>query len=128
MGLTILDASVVIALLDRDDALHHASVAAVLRADGLGLPASALTESMVAPHRRGVAREMRSLLDDMAVSIEPLTESMADRAASMRAREASMRLGDALVLATAEILGAERILTGDRRWLRWSELVELVEA
>ncbi|MEZ4596831.1 MAG: PIN domain-containing protein [Chloroflexota bacterium] len=126
MGLTIVDASVVIAALDDADALHRRSTAALTTSDRLVLPASALAEAMVRPHRDGRATEVRSSLDALGFEIEPLTEAIADRAAALRARHASMRLGDALVLATAETIDADRILTGDTRWPGWSDRVEVV--
>ena len=57
MALTVLDAGIVIALLDSDDA-HHAAARAALhdaldRGDDLVLPASAYAECMVGPLRRG---------------------------------------------------------------------------
>lgn len=129
MGLTVLDASVVIGMLDDTDALHLAAAEAMLSTtDELVLPASALAETMVNPHRRGVAMDVRRVLDQAGVRVEPLTDAMADRAASLRARHAAMRLGDALVLGTAEVLGADRVLTGDARWRAWGERVVVVGA
>jgi len=59
VALTVLDAGVVIAVLDAADG-HHAAARAALsealaRGDELVLPASAYAESLVGPSRRGQA-------------------------------------------------------------------------
>lgn len=124
---TVVAASVVIAILDDTDALHRSSVEALLLGAGrIVLPASAFAETMVNPHRRGLAATVRATLDELGLAIEPLTDAMADRAAALRARHPSVRLGDALVLGTAEVLGADRVLTGDARWAAWSDRVVIV--
>jgi predicted nucleic acid-binding protein len=49
--------------------------------------------------------------------IEPLSTEIARQAAELRAIHGSvLRLPDALVLATAKTLGAQWVLTTDRRW------------
>src|SRR3990170_665202 len=86
MGLTVLDAGVVIAVLDAADG-HHAAARAALsealaRGDELVLPASAYAESLVGPSRRG---------------------------------QAAVAALDALVLATAETADADLLITTDGR-------------
>jgi hypothetical protein len=39
---------------------------------------------------------------------------------------ASMRLADALVPATAEVLDADQVMTGDRRSSAWSDGVRVI--
>lgn len=125
----VVDASVVIAVLDDTDVLHRRAVEALARVrSDLILPVSAYAETMVNPHRRGIAAAVRETIDLVGLMIEPLTDAMADRAAALRAGHPSMRLGDALVLGTAEIIDAERVLTGDARWAAWSDRVVLVQA
>jgi predicted nucleic acid-binding protein len=53
---------------------------------------------------------------DLAMRVESLSPEMARRAAALRARHARLRLPDALVLATADVLDAARVLTADRAW------------
>lgn len=57
MALTILDAGVIIGVLDADDAHHRgareALMAALERGDSLVVPASAYAEALAAPARRG---------------------------------------------------------------------------
>ncbi|MCY7419749.1 MAG: PIN domain-containing protein [Chloroflexi bacterium] len=125
----VVDASVMIAALDEHDALYRAAVAALARhiGDTLVVPASAFAEFMVGAHRSGRAEVTRRRLHELDATIQPITEEMADAAARLRARHTSLRLADALVLGTAEVLEAERILTGDRSWTAWSDRVELIE-
>jgi predicted nucleic acid-binding protein len=117
VALLVLDASVVIALLDENDALHEraAAVLARARSDELILPASAFAEVLVVPYRQGadaVAR-LEATLAEVPVRVEPLTAAIARRAAALRATHDRLRLADALVLATAEDLDG-RVLTADR--------------
>jgi predicted nucleic acid-binding protein len=127
VALIVLDASVVIAHLDPDDALHDAATEALLAHgdDDLRLPASAYAESLVDPARKGRMDEARDALAALQLEIAPIDATVAERAASLRARESGIRLPDALVLACGEVLGADAVLTGDRRWQRF-ERVELI--
>jgi predicted nucleic acid-binding protein len=109
--------------LDAGDAHHARAVAAIGRAGraGLVLPASAYAEILVDPWRRGrhAVAVVREFVADLGVRIEPLSTEVAERAASLRARHGALRLPDALVLATADALGAT-VLTCDRAWPRVS--------
>ena len=123
MGLTVLDAGVVIALLDASDAHHPAAIASVGdardRGDTLLLPTSAYAECLVAPHRRGpdAVAVVDRLLDALPVRVEPADRSIARAAAALRAAHGtSLRLPDALVVATAIVRGADRIITTDAGW------------
>jgi predicted nucleic acid-binding protein len=121
VAVLVLDASVVIALLDENDALHERAAAVIERArsDELILPASAFAEILVAPYRQSddaVAR-FETTLAEVPVRVEPLTATIARRAASLRAAHARLRLADALVLATAAEAGAV-VLTADRALAR----------
>lgn len=131
MALVVLDASVVIAFLDPDDALHAAAVEALTehQHDELVIPASVYAEILVAPYRRGAeaVAEVEAFLADFAVHIEGTTPSIARAAAQLRGASRSLRLPDALVLATADELEAERLLTGDESWARVSGRVTLIQ-
>lgn len=123
MGLTVLDAGVVIALLDAADAHHAAAVASVRiardRGDVLVLPASAYAECLVSPHRRGpdAVAVVDRFLDALPARVEPADRSIAAAASALRAtHRTALRLPDALVIATALVLGADRILTTDAGW------------
>jgi predicted nucleic acid-binding protein len=123
VGLTVLDAGIIIAVLDGDDAHHgvarEALHGALERGHRLALPASAYAEVMVAPQRRGQesAATVDTFIDAVPTIIEPATRDIARAAAALRARHGgALRLPDALVLATAEILGADNVLTTDAGW------------
>ena len=128
MALTVLDASVVIAHLDPDDTLHSAATTALLEhaRDDLRLPASAYAESLVDPARRGRLDEARNALAMLQLQIVPIDASLAERAATLRGNERALRLPDALVLACAHLLGADAILTADRRWSRFERVKVIV--
>jgi len=116
VGALILDASVLIGLLDRADAHHTRAVDAVEEADAadrrLVTPASAYSEALVAFARAGRLTEARDAIAGMGITVAPLTASMAERAAELRAGHARLRLPDAIVLACAHQLQGE-LLTYD---------------
>ena len=128
MGLTVLDAGVIIGFLDANDAHHAAANVALgdarLRHDRLVVPASAFAEVMVAPSRKGAAAiaAVRDLVDRLPLEIAPLDAEIALAAGSLRARHPSLKLPDALVIATADHLGADHLITTDRRWPSRSKL------
>jgi predicted nucleic acid-binding protein len=131
VALVVLDASVVIAFLDPDDALHDAAVAALTdhQHDELLIPTSAYAEILVAPHRRGseAVAEVEAVLSDFSIRPETLTPAIARGAAKLRSESRSLRLPDALVLATAAELGAEVVLTGEESWAKISDNVTLIQ-
>ena len=123
MALTVLDASIVIAVLDSENA-HHAAARAGLasRVDALDtfvLPVSAYAETLVGAFRSGDAAvaTVEAFLDALPVRIEPATPNIGRHAARLRAEHGGrLPLPDAFVVATAMELRAERLLTTDRRW------------
>lgn len=133
MGLTVLDAGVIIGVLDGSDARHAAAraalTAALERGDPLAVPASAYAEAQVGPARAGrqAMRRLDEFLADLAIEVEPITRQVAARAAQLRARHGSrLRLPDALVLATAVHLKADRVLTTDAGWPAAGISVEVI--
>jgi len=122
MGLTHLDAGVIIAFLDADDVHHDAARSALADAldhtERLSLAASALAECLVGPARRSpkAVEVVRTLIERLPASIVDLDAEIATRAAMLRARHRSLKLPDALVLATAEQSRADRLITTDRKW------------
>lgn len=128
MGLTVLDAGVLIGFLDAGDA-HHAAAgralsAALGRHDRVCLPASALAEALVSPSRRGAqaVHVLRGLVARLPVEIATLDEPTAVAAAALRATHPSLGLPDALVIATAHVLDADVLVTTDRGWPTQGEL------
>jgi predicted nucleic acid-binding protein len=95
-----------------------ASRAAVEGHDQLAMSASALAECMVGPARRGAAAiaVVDELVDRLPVAVVALGREVTREAARLRARHRSLRLPDALVIATAVVDGADRIVTTDRAW------------
>lgn len=123
MGLTVLDAGIIIGVLDAEDLHHQAAVQLLSTAtdegDQIAVPASAYAEALVGPARRGQSarRAVDDFLADLAAEVEPITRQAAARAAELRATHGSrLKLPDALVVAIAMHLKADRILTTDRRW------------
>ena len=122
MGLTHLDAGVIIAFLDADDSRHDTATSvladALERADRLSIAASALAECLVGPARRSTkaVELVRTAIGRLPASVVPLDEQIATRAAMLRARHRTLKLPDALVIATAETSGADRLITTDRKW------------
>jgi predicted nucleic acid-binding protein len=117
----ILDASVLIALLDTADTHHKRAIDDVEAADQEGrqllLPASAYSETLVAFARARRLDEARQAITGMGVTVVSLTDTIAERAAQLRARHDRLRLPDAIVLATAQEL-AGSVLSYDRRLSR----------
>lgn len=131
MALIVLDASVLIALLDPADSHHRAAYAALeARADDdLRIPAHTLAEALVHPVRAGKERAARRLIAGLEITVDPIDEPVAIAAARLRGRHGrALRMPDALVLAHADVHKAWRVLTADERWLAWSRRVELLGA
>lgn len=132
MGLIVLDAGIVIALLDSTDSHHVAARAALRRVLGQGhelvIPASAYAETLVAPYRSGpeAVATVDGFLDALPATVSPTSRAIASQAARLRALHRALRLPDALVIATAVALGAEVLLTTDSRWPAVGVAVEIV--
>ena len=120
MALVVLDAGVVIAVLETAAANHAAAVASLRQHanDDVRIPASVLAEALVSPCRRGVENEVRETIESLGLGVVPLDEDIAVLAAALRARRRTVRLPDALVAATGNALEADVILTTDRRLAR----------
>jgi predicted nucleic acid-binding protein len=133
VGLTVVDAGVVIAVLDAGDA-HHAAAAKALtdsrdHGDQLVIPASSYAECLVSPSRSGPAAvaTVDRFIDALPARVEPATRMIAAAAAALRgAHGPAFRLPDALVLATALVLEADRVITTDSRWPSMDGRVEVL--
>jgi predicted nucleic acid-binding protein len=128
MGLTVLDAGVVIGFLDSNDAHHPAAHQAMRdardRTDRLVLPASAFAEALVGPSRKGpkAVASVRAFVQRVPLEVHPLDGNIALAAAELRAHHRSLKLPDALVIATADHLNADHLVTTDRKWPRGTKL------
>ena len=121
MATLILDASVLIGLLDSADGHHAHAVDDVDAADyarhDLLAAASAYSEALVAFARAGRITDAREALAAMGITIAPLDQRTAERAAQLRAQHDALRLPDAIVLATAAARQA-RLLSYDDRLVK----------
>ena len=133
MGLTVLDASILIAVLDAEDVHHEAAragLAARLRSgDSMVVPVSAYAETLVGAFAQGdeAVATVDAFLDALPARIEPATAVIGREAARLRARHgARLKLPDAFVVATALELAADRILTADARWPKVDVPVEVL--
>jgi len=103
VGTLILDASVLIGLLDTSDPHHLTALADVEAADQAGralqTPASAYKEALVAFARADRVTDARESVAGMGIT---------------SAEHERLRLPDALVLATARELGADLLTYDDR--------------
>lgn len=128
MGLTHLDAGVIIGFLDANDAHHtqarDALTAALGDGDRLAMAASAYAECLVGPARRGdtAIGTVRQLFERLPIDIIALDHDIAERAARLRAAHRSLRLPDALVIASALNHHADLLITTDQRWPTPSQL------
>ena len=118
MGLALLDTSVVIGALNRDDALHQAASQAIrVERDRHALAISALSyaEILVGPLRAG-GRAVEVVERFAAqVRIVELSPAIARLAAELRATR-GLKLPDAVIVATGLRLEADVIMTADARW------------
>lgn len=131
MGAVVLDASVVIALLDPRD-VHHESAARAVReladrnTDFL-VPTSCLAEVLVGFARNDAELDrIESLIRDAFGEPVPLDAAVAREAARLRARHRALRLPHAIVLATGSTHEADVILTADERWKRIDHRVRVL--
>lgn len=129
MGITVVDAGVVIGFLDATDAHHEAARQAFEEArnrrDRIMIPASALAESLVGPARRGEAAValVQAFVAHFPLEVVPLDAAIATAAARLRAKHgARLPLPDALVIATAQGVSADLLVTTDRGWPSRSRL------
>lgn len=133
MGVIVLDAGVVIALLERHDVHHAAARQAVASArdqgDQLFLSAATYSEILVHPAGQGAAAiaAVDGIIDALPSTIVPIDRTIAAAAAGLRARHGGgLRLPDAMVLATAEVIAADRVITTDARLTRRGVEIELI--
>lgn len=135
MGTVVLDASVLIALVDGEDAHHARAVEAVGRGRDAGdrfvVPVAAYAEYMVRAYQRDAdhADFRDSLIEAIPAAVEPATRAIGRHAAALRARHGRrLRLPDALIVGTAIDLAADRILTADAGWPDLDVQVDILEA
>ena len=132
MGPVVVDASVLLGVLDPEDAHHSASVQSLRAARSRGrqihLPASAFAEVLVGAGRMGTetVNQTEAFVDSVVDVVYPVDRDVAKNAAALRAGHQSMRLPDALVIAVGRVTDASAVLTADARWRRVDRRVEVV--
>ncbi|MPZ28437.1 MAG: PIN domain-containing protein [Micromonosporaceae bacterium] len=112
----IVDASVLIAHLDRNDALHARAQRVLEETAEFPLAASGITlaEVLVGPARAGRLGAAEAALRDLEVGEVPVPAGAAGRLAELRA-DTGLKLPDCCVLLAAQEVAAEAVLTFDDR-------------
>ncbi|HEY7225559.1 MAG TPA: type II toxin-antitoxin system VapC family toxin [Micromonosporaceae bacterium] len=112
----VLDASVLVAHLNPDDANHARAHVALLGAAEHPLAASCLTlaEVLVGPARAGRIEQAKAMLAGMEIEEISVGAGSAERLARLRA-ETGLRLPECCVLLAAQIVQADGVLTFDER-------------
>ena len=122
MGLTVVDAGVLIGFVEDPDSHFDSAVAAIraarARGDDIAIPATALSEALVRPMRTSgaVTRRVFDVIERLPVAVVAIDEPIAIKAAEIRAVHRSLRLPDAVVIAAAAVRSADYLITTDRRW------------
>jgi predicted nucleic acid-binding protein len=122
MSLTVLDAGVLIGFLDSHDD-HHLSarreLAGAVDSDArLALPASSYAEVLEGPGKQGgVDVELvDQVIESMPIEVVPGDSETEQRADDLCAEHDALEMSDALVIATAAVIGAELVLTTRSGW------------
>jgi predicted nucleic acid-binding protein len=112
----VVDASVLIAHLDEDDALHSQAVERLLAVADQPLACSPITlaEVLVGPARLGRLDDARAAIARLGVAEVPLATDAAIRLATLRA-ETGLKLPDCCVVLAADTVRAAGVLTLDDR-------------
>jgi predicted nucleic acid-binding protein len=115
----VVDASVLIAHLDEQDALHEQAVERLLAAadEPLGCSTLTLAEVLVGPARRGRLDDARAAMEALEVQEIPLATGAAGDLATLRA-QTGLKLPDCCVLLAARDAQASGIVTFDERLAR----------
>lgn len=115
-GMIVLDASVLAAHFDNEDA-HHSKAEEILLelvSDDLGASPISIAELLVGPARAGKLQTARDALHDLEIQEIPLHDGSAERLAQLRA-STGLKLPDCCVLLAAEAAHADGIRTFDAR-------------
>jgi predicted nucleic acid-binding protein len=122
----VLDASVLIAYLDAEDAQHQKAETLLAREIDDEFAANPLTlaEVLVGPSRTGRLDAARSALRELEVAEQPFPTDTAVRLARLRA-DTGLRMPDCCVLLAAQETAA-RVAAFDERLIRAAEELGLV--
>jgi predicted nucleic acid-binding protein len=125
-GVIVLDASVLIAYLDAEDAQHQRAGSLLAREidDQFAGNPLTLAEVLVGPARSGRLDEARTALRELEVVEQPFPSDTAVRLARLRA-DTGLRMPDCCVLLAAQD-AAGRVAAFDDRLIRAAEALGLV--
>lgn len=112
----VLDASLLIAYLDGEDAHHGRAEELLAREidDDFGANSLTLAEVLVAPVREDRLETVRAMLSDLEVQELPFPDDTAVKLAQLRATT-GLKMPDCCVLLAAEHAGAARVASFDDR-------------
>jgi predicted nucleic acid-binding protein len=132
MATIVLDAGLLVGLLDSEAANHARATSAMLEVrharDRMLLPSTVLAEVLAGAHRLGPAavETVESFVEGLVDRVCVVDREVATTAAGYRASHIFLRLPDALVLAVGQVLGADAVLTLDARWSQVDGRVRVV--
>jgi predicted nucleic acid-binding protein len=135
MATIVLDASVLIALVDGSD-VHHADAQATIHrgrtsGDRFVVPVVAYAEYMVRSFEDDAAGpDFRdTLIEAIPATVEPASRSIGRLAASLRAKHGRrMPMPDALIVGTALDIDADLVITADAGWPQMDVRVDVLNA
>jgi predicted nucleic acid-binding protein len=136
VGLILLDSTVIVGILDTDDALHEVTVARfkeVVASHPLAASVISYGEVMTGASLGHHSRErVEGFFDTFVKDLLPVDKSVAARGATLRAARKALSMPDALILATADLdEEIETVLCADKEWSKVRGLscrVELLRA
>lgn len=112
-GLTVLDASILLAYFDSRDAHTDAANAILQEAETLAASVLTLAEALVGAHAAGRMQEQLDAFADLEIRPQPIGDGDAAMLARLRS-QTGLKMPDCCVLHAAEQLGADVIATRDR--------------
>ena len=113
-GLTVLDASILLAHFDDTDPHAEDARTILLEADELAVSTLTLAEVMVGAARAQRLEEQRLAIAELEIEEVPIAAGAAAVLARLRAAT-DLRLPDCCVLHAAEVADADAIATRDKR-------------
>lgn len=122
MVLNVLDAGVLIGFLDGGDACHLAArsaLAGAVDADGrLAMPDVAYRQVLEGPGPSGGVdvQLVDQVIDSLPIEVVPIDDETEERAAALCSGHDVLEAADAVVIATAEVIGATVLFTTRRDW------------
>lgn len=119
MAVTVVDTSVLIAVIDTHDQHHETALAAVKDAHHTGsivLPLVAFAETLVGPYRHSTAKgaDIERRLVKLG-AVRDADQVIGRTAAQLRATH-NIKMPGALIIATGVEVAAQNVLTFDKRW------------